>query len=90
MKLFISLHHITTTALTALLLLGSCTTRQSDVTTHTSRSALTYEGQIVNGQREGLGVLYQADSIIYEGHWHKGLRHGKGWTRDSLGRKITG
>lgn len=90
MKLFTSLHHITTTALTALLLLGSCTTRQSDVTTHTSRSGLTYEGQIVNGQREGLGVLYQADSIIYEGHWHKGLRHGKGWTRDSLGRKITG
>ena len=54
MKLFISLHHITTTALTALLLLGSCTTRQSDVTTHTLRSGLTYEGQIVNGQREGL------------------------------------
>lgn len=90
MKLFTSLHLLPITALASLLMLGSCTNRRTDVTTIASSSGLTYQGQTVHGQREGLGILYEGDSVLYAGHWHKGLRQGKGWVKDSLGRRIMG
>lgn len=90
MKLFTSFYLLSFTAFTSLIILGSCSNRPSDVSTITSSDSLIYQGQIVNGKREGLGVLYKGDSILYAGHWYKGLRQGEGWVTDSLGRKVTG
>ena len=90
MKLFTSFYLLSFTAFTSLIILGSCSNRPSDVSTIISSDSLIYQGQIVNGKREGLGVLYKGDSILYAGHWYKGLRQGEGWVTDSLGRKVTG
>ena len=90
MKLFTSFYLLSFTAFTSLIILGSCSNRPSDVSTIISSDSLIYQGQIVNGKREGLGVLYKGDSILYAGHWYKGLRQGEGLVTDSLGRKVTG
>ena len=78
MKLFTSFYLLSFTAFTSLIILGSCSNRPSDVSTIISSDSLIYQGQIVNGKREGLGVLYKGDSILYAGHWYKGLRQGEG------------
>jgi lysozyme len=68
-------------------LLSGCTIDSNDVTT-VRQGNIVYRGQIKNGKRNGLGVLYQGDSIVYSGQWRYGLRHGKGWTIDAYGRRI--
>ncbi|MBM6994003.1 MAG: glycosyl hydrolase family 25 [Prevotella sp.] len=71
------------------MLLMGCTINEKDIKT-LQQGHTTYRGQTLNGQREGLGVLLQGDSVIYSGTWHKGMRQGRGWITDSLGRKIMG
>ena len=40
---------------------------------------LVYEGEYLNGQRNGKGKIYNNDSeLIYEGEIKNGKRHGKG------------
>ncbi len=29
-----------------------------------------YKGELVNGKREGRGVMRYRDGRVYEGHWH--------------------
>lgn len=89
-----SLHHLilyTTKRLgtlpLALLLLGACTVGTDDTIT-IRQGRETYRGQMKNGKREGLGVLYRGDSIVYSGTWKNGLRQGQGHAIDSAGRAI--
>lgn len=76
-----------------LLLVGAlvtgCAIEEKDVTIRKTGST-TYRGQMLNGKREGLGVLYQHNTIVYSGQWHQNKRHGKGWARDAHGRKVEG
>lgn len=37
-----------------------------------------YEGELVNGVREGKGTMYYQGGHMYKGEWHNGLRHGFG------------
>ena len=37
-----------------------------------------YVGQVVNGLREGKGILYGNDGDIYDGEWSKNNAEGKG------------
>ncbi len=76
-------------ALMATLLLAACQVKSDDVVI-VRQGHWTYRGQLKNGKRHGLGVLYLNDSIVYSGLWSKGLRQGRGWTSDSLGRHIDG
>ena len=39
---------------------------------------LIYEGEYLNGQRNGKGKEYQNNKLIFEGEYFKGKRHGKG------------
>ncbi|MBE6901472.1 MAG: hypothetical protein E7478_03275 [Ruminococcaceae bacterium] len=41
-------------------------------------SADRYEGELVNGIREGRGTMYFKSGNIYKGEWHNGLMHGFG------------
>ena len=76
-------------ALMATLLLAACQVKSDDIVT-VRQGHWTYRGQLKDGKRHGLGVLYLNDSIVYSGLWSKGLRQGRGWTSDSLGRHIDG
>lgn len=71
------------------LLLTACQVKSDDIVT-VRQGRWTYRGQMKDGKRHGLGVLYLNDSIVYSGLWSKGLRQGRGWTSDSLGRHIDG
>ncbi len=77
-----------TIVLMSLWLVG-CTIKDKDIAT-VSRGGMVYRGQLVDGKREGLGVLLQGDSVVYSGQWHQGMRQGQGWVTDSLGRQILG
>lgn len=72
-----------------LALICSCGVKSTDVVTVQTDST-TYRGQMHEGYREGLGVLYSGDSVLYSGMWHDGQRQGRGWVIDSLGRRIDG
>lgn len=37
-----------------------------------------YEGDLVNGVREGSGKMVYASGNIYSGEWHNGMKHGLG------------
>ena len=37
-----------------------------------------YEGQWVNGMRDGKGILKVIDGSEYDGHWHANKRNGFG------------
>ena len=48
---------------------------------YTFKNGDTYEGQVVNGLRNGYGIFKSSNNsnnIIYEGEWKNGLKHGKG------------
>ena len=40
-----------------------------------------YKGEIVNGKRQGKGVMRYRNARIYEGDWEADLRHGKGFEK---------
>lgn len=69
--------------------LAGCTIKEEDVSVMRQGNT-TYHGQLKDGKRDGLGVLYEGDSIVYSGAWQQGMRQGKGWTTDSMGRRIDG
>lgn len=75
-------------AVLAALATAGCSVSTKDVVT-VAKDSLVYQGQMKQGEREGLGVLTQKGHVVYAGTWHKGLRQGNGWTIDSLGRRIT-
>jgi lysozyme len=47
-----------------------------------------YRGGMVDGKRQGYGVLMLGDSVVYAGQWSAGKRQGIGVTADSLGHEI--
>lgn len=73
----------------AMVLLASCTIKSNEIET-IENGGTVYRGQTQNGKREGLGVLYQGDSVVYSGMWHNGMRQGRGSVRDRDGRFIDG
>jgi lysozyme len=70
--------------------LSSCKHKSNDVVTKKLPGGYVYRGQVTDGKPDGLGVLSLGDSVVYSGQWSKGVRQGKGSTRDSLGRRIEG
>ncbi len=73
----------------AIILLASCTINTNEIKTIDDGQTV-YRGQTHNGKREGLGVLYQGDSVLYSGMWSNGMRQGRGSVRDHDGRLIDG
>lgn len=54
------------------------------------RDLAMYEGQVVAGQREGVGIAVYADRSRYEGQWKDGRRHGTGRATFTLGGSYDG
>jgi hypothetical protein len=47
--------------------------------TYDSRNGFRYEGTYSNGQRDGVGTIYNSDNtIFYKGEIDRNLPHGKG------------
>lgn len=82
-------HSLAIFFLPALLTLGACTVKTDDVVSMRWQG-MDYQGQVAGGKPDGLGTLTKGDSVAYSGYWKKGLRQGKGWALDSLGRRIDG
>lgn len=55
-----------------------------------SRDGSRYEGDVVDGRREGKGVLVALDGSTYEGQWQAGKRHGSGKAMFTLGGSYEG
>lgn len=59
-------------------------------------TVLEYEGEIVNGVREGKGTLYsylstmEDDIVMYVGEFKNGLPNGQGYLRPKFSKKLTG
>ena len=73
----------------SIIMFASCTINTNEIKTISSGGTV-YRGQTHNGKREGLGMLYQGDSVIYSGMWHNGMRQGRGTVRDHYGKLIDG
>eukprot|EP00934_Nitzschia_sp_Nitz4_P007046 Nitzschia sp. Nitz4//scaffold91_size79674//45896//48403//NITZ4_005372-RA/size79674-processed-gene-0.96-mRNA-1//1//CDS//3329560115//7036//frame0 len=45
---------------------------------------VVYEGEMVNGHREGRGICLFSNGMLYEGEWRRNKEHGRGrlWTAD--------
>lgn len=71
----------------AVIVLSGCTVDTKDVEV-VRQGDMVYRGQMQDGKRHGLGVLYHGDTLLYSGTWDRGMRHGTGWSQDSLGRRI--
>ena len=54
------------------------------------RSAVVYEGELVDGVRSGHGVLTWSDGSRYEGQFDNGVRHGQGTLLLPTGDLYTG
>ena len=42
------------------------------------KDKLVFEGDLINGKKNGIGKIYEMDRLIYEGEFLNGKRHGKG------------
>lgn len=73
----------------SIVMFASCTINTNEIKTISSGGTV-YRGQTHNGKREGLGMLYQGDSVLYSGMWHNGMRQGRGTVRDHDGKLIDG
>lgn len=73
----------------SIIMFVSCTINTNEIKTISSGGTV-YRGQTHNGKREGLGMLYQGDSVLYSGMWHNGMRQGRGTVRDHDGKLIDG
>ena len=73
----------------SIIIFASCTINTNEIKTISSGGTV-YRGQTHNGKREGLGMLYQGDSVLYSGMWHNGMRQGRGTVRDHDGKLIDG
>lgn len=71
----------------AVIILSGCTIDTKDVEV-VRQGEMLYRGQMQDGKRHGLGVLYHGDTLLYSGTWDRGMRHGTGCSQDSLGRRI--
>ena len=71
-----------------LFVLAGCNVGETNTTT-IYNGEYCYRGEMLNGKRNGYGVLSIGDSIVYSGVWKNGKRNGYGTITDSLGRKIT-
>lgn len=45
-----------------------------------------FEGELLEGERDGVGVLKYQSGCKYEGQWEKNLRHGFGVLFDEKGK----
>jgi lysozyme len=70
--------------------LTSCRHHSVDTVTRRLADGSVYRGQMAGGRFDGLGVLTQGDSVVYSGHWQRGMRQGQGTCTDTLGRRING
>ena len=72
------------------LLLSACGNSSSNSNTATIyKGEYCYRGEILNGKKNGYGVLSIKDSVVYSGMWKNDKRNGYGTTTDTLGRQIT-
>ncbi len=55
-----------------------------------AKSGDRYEGGVVDGQREGAGIMIALDGSVYEGEWKAGKRHGRGKATFALGGSYDG
>jgi hypothetical protein len=55
-----------------------------------AKSGDQYEGGVVDGVREGTGVMVAVDGSTYEGQWKAGKRHGRGKAKFKLGGSYEG
>jgi len=49
-----------------------------------------YRGQLLNGKRDGFGVMVYRKNRVYEGQWAHDYREGKGMEKYSNGNKYEG
>lgn len=53
------------------------------------KNGIIYEGEYVDGLKQGQGKLYNPDSsLLYEGHFDKNLPNGMGASVNGKGRKV--
>jgi len=53
------------------------------------KNGIKYEGQYVDGNKEGYGKLFNGDgSMSYEGYFKKGLPHGTGKAYSKDGKAV--
>ena len=80
--------------LLAILSMASCKPVACDIEAPTSNAqrptSSVYRGETLGGRPEGYGQLSVGDSIVYEGEWHEGRRHGRGICRDPEGHRVEG
>jgi len=74
----------------ALLALASCGRKLPVDTGVVCRGDSCYQGELLNGQYDGYGVLTVGDSVVYSGQWKCGKRNGYGTMTDTTGCEITG
>ena len=60
----------------------------SEISIKFSEIQLKFQGDYINGERNGKGKEYENDKLIFEGEYLNGERNGKGKQYDYLGRKI--
>ncbi|MCI7310367.1 MAG: glycosyl hydrolase family 25 [Prevotella sp.] len=63
---------------------------ESNGETYIQQGDTVYRGGMQRGKPHGFGILTVGDSLIYAGEWQHGKREGKGFSRDSMGRKVVG
>lgn len=74
--------------LAAIAFLAACSKGNLPNTATVHDGKMCYRGEMLNGKRNGYGVLSCGDSIVYSGQWKDGKRNGYGTATDSLGRQI--
>lgn len=84
------LHIIILLPFVAALLFTACADVPHSGKPEVRRGGTIYRGGVQDGKYEGYGQLSVGDSVVYAGHWHKGVRSGKGVCHDSLGHRIVG
>ena len=64
--------------------------KENGFITKTDEDGDTYKGMMVDGKKEGQGIMNWADGGIYEGAWHNDLRHGEGTSKWADGNTYRG
>jgi hypothetical protein len=64
--------------------------RASDAYGIKKYSDAIYRGQLLNGKRNGNGVMFYKKNRVYEGGWLADVRHGIGYERYSNNNKYEG
>lgn len=57
---------------------GTTAAPSSGASASTVPKAVVYEGEMYDGQRDGMGVCLYNNGMLYEGSWRRNLEHGHG------------